>query len=391
MRRTISRNVGLNVDTGKMYRRLLSALICAASVGAQELPPLKQIEVSGQPGQSYWMFVPSKYTPGRTWPMLYCLDPGARGRVPVERFAAAAESMGVLVAGSNNSRNGPMGPVQEAVNLMFGDTHARFAIDDSRIFVAGHSGGSRVALQWALNGHIAGVIASGAAFGPPGTPRDVHFPIFAVTGYDDFNHNEMYRMSRELARRNVPHRYAEFEGGHEWLPVSLAGEALGFLMGTVPPQPAAATKEAEKQAAHYERLIATLNLGDVERRAMIRQAQKDAARESDSMERRVARQVIAGVAMGDMDTMRRYMAEKRYADAAHVAEEAVLARPENTNAWFTLAVASTASGNMKRGLEALEQAAAKGFRGWERVESEPLLAKLRRDARYAAILAKLKN
>jgi len=374
-----------------MYRRLFPALLFAAALSAQEVPALKQIDVSGHPGQSYWMFVPSKYTPERPWPILYCLDPGARGRVPVERFAAAAEAAGVLVAGSNNSRNGPMGPVLEAINLLLADTHSRFAIDDSRIFVAGHSGGSRVALQWAQNGHIAGVVACGAAFNPPGTPKDVAFRIFAVTGYDDFNHNELYRMSRELARRNVPHRFAEFEGGHEWLPASLAGEALGFLMGTVPAQPAAATKEAEKQAAHYEQLMARLNSGDAERRAMIRQAQKDAAREQDSMERRVARQVIGGIAIGDMDTTRQYMAEKRYADAARVAEEAVLARPENANAWYALAVASAAMGNIKRGLEALEQAAQKGFRGWERVEAEPLFAKLRRDARYTALLAKLKG
>ena len=374
-----------------MRRRILPVLLCAAALCAQEIPAPKQLEVPGHPGQSYWMFVPSKYTPDRPWPMLYCLDPGARGRVPVERFAAAAEAAGVLVAGSNNSRNGPMGPVLEAINLMLADTHARFAIDDARIFVAGHSGGSRVALQWAMNGHIAGVIASGAAFNPPGTPKDVSFRIFAVTGYDDFNHNELYRMSRDLARRNVPHRYAEFEGGHEWLPASLTGEALGFLMGTVPPQPAAATREAEKQSARYERLLATVNSGVEERRAMIRQAQKDAAREQDSMERRVARQIIAGVAMADMDTMRQDMAEKRYPEAARAAEEVVLARPENTNAWYTLAVASAASGNIKRGLEALEEAAARGFRGWERVEAEPLLAKLRRDARYPALLAKLKG
>src|SRR4051812_37527280 len=127
------------VDTGKMHRRLFPALLCATALCGQSLPALQQLEVPGHLGQTYWMFVPSKYTPDRKWPMLYCLDPGARGRVPVERFAAAAEAAGVLVAGSNNSRNGPKGPVQEAVNLMFGDTHARFAIDDSRIFVAGHS------------------------------------------------------------------------------------------------------------------------------------------------------------------------------------------------------------------------------------------------------------
>jgi len=85
------------------------------------------------------------------------------------------------------------------------------------------------------------------------------------------------------------------------------------------------------------------------------------------------------------------MAEKRYDDAARLAEEALLARPDNANTWYTLAVASAASGNIKRGLEALEQAAEKGFRGWDRVEAEPLLAKLRRDARYSALLAKLRG
>ena len=44
----------------------------------------------------------------------------------VERFAAAAEKAGFLLAGSNNSRNGPMAPVHEAINLMVGDTHERY-------------------------------------------------------------------------------------------------------------------------------------------------------------------------------------------------------------------------------------------------------------------------
>ncbi|MEO8371656.1 MAG: tetratricopeptide repeat protein, partial [Candidatus Solibacter sp.] len=161
--------------------------------------------------------------------------------------------------------------------------------------------------------------------------------------------------------------------------------------GTVPPQPAAATKEAEKQAAHYERMMATLNAGIDERRAMLHQANKDAVREPDSMERRVARQVIAGVSMGDLDMSRQYMAEKRYDNAARLAEEALLARPDNANAWYTLAVASAAAGNIKRGLEALEQAVQKGFRNWDRVEAEPLLAKLRKDPRYAALMAKLRG
>ena len=41
-------------------------------------------------------------------------------------------------------------------------------------------------------------------------------------------------LRERMAKRNVPHRYMEFEGGHDWLPAWLTGEALGYLAGTVP-------------------------------------------------------------------------------------------------------------------------------------------------------------
>lgn len=37
------------------------------------------------------------------------------------------------------------------------------------------------------------------------------------------------------------------------------------------------------------------------------------------------------------------------------------------------------------------EAAAKGWTAWERVEAEPLLAKMRRDPRYAEILARMRR
>jgi predicted Zn-dependent protease len=85
------------------------------------------------------------------------------------------------------------------------------------------------------------------------------------------------------------------------------------------------------------------------------------------------------------------MAQKRYSDAARTAEEAVLARPENAGAWYSLAVASAAAGNTRRALAALEQAAVKGWKSWERMENEPLLAKVRHDAHYAEILARMRQ
>src|SRR5438270_11070488 len=127
----------------------ICAWAAALPLLAQETPSGKVLErviCRDNAQQSYALYVPSSYTPERAWPILYCLDPGARGRVPVERFAAAAEKAGFLVAGSNNSRNGPFAPSELAIRLMLTDTHARFQIDDSRVYAAGLSGGARLAL-----------------------------------------------------------------------------------------------------------------------------------------------------------------------------------------------------------------------------------------------------
>src|SRR5256885_8037862 len=114
-----------------MKRTMAVALLLARWLCGQSVPQvsIQQIEVRGHPGQSYALFVPSNYRPDRAWPIVYCLDPGARGRVPVERFAAAAAQAGFLVAGSNNSRNGALAPSQQAIGLMVVDTVERYKID----------------------------------------------------------------------------------------------------------------------------------------------------------------------------------------------------------------------------------------------------------------------
>ena len=114
--------------------------------------------------QSYAVYLPSNYTPTRKWPILYAFDPGARGKFPVERFKDAAETYGWIVAGSNNSRNGPMQASVDAWKAVWADTHERLAIDEGRVYTTGFSGGARVAVMLAhLCGDcIAGVIGSGA-------------------------------------------------------------------------------------------------------------------------------------------------------------------------------------------------------------------------------------
>jgi pimeloyl-ACP methyl ester carboxylesterase len=209
---------------------LIISACCAAD--AQALPPGKPIDVvicQADRNQSYALYLPSSYTSDRTWPLLLAFDARALGDVPVKRYQEAAEKFGYIVAGSNNSRNGPVGPEYDAAKAMEADVTARFSIDPKRIYVAGQSGGARLALDLAMQakGRFAGVIASSAGL-PPSMGLDVELPfvVFGTAGTEDFNYLELTRLDRSVA---TPHRVRIFPGGHTWLPSELAMEALEWM------------------------------------------------------------------------------------------------------------------------------------------------------------------
>jgi poly(3-hydroxybutyrate) depolymerase len=205
---------------------LLAALLAQAT----ELPRgriVPDVRCLGDPSQGYALYVPSTYSPDREWPVIFGFDPGGRGLNPVERYQAAAEKYGYIVAGSNNSRNGSWQVSIAAVTAMTRDVTARLSIAQNREYVAGMSGGSRVALGVALSsGGIAGVFASSAGY-PDSRPRkELSFPVFQTAGTEDFNNLEMRDMDREL---KSPHHLAIFEGGHTWLPPEVATEAVEWM------------------------------------------------------------------------------------------------------------------------------------------------------------------
>jgi predicted esterase len=206
----------------------------APACPAGDDPPLGQIvekvACKSDPGQSYALYLPSSYSPSRSWPILFCLDPGARGRVPVDLFRAAAEQYGYIVVGSNNSRNGPQGQNTAAMKAMWEDTQDRFAIDPARIFAAGMSGGARVACGFAQGSPLfAGVIAFAAGFPNAQTPVKVPFFFFGAAGIDDFNYPEMRRLDDELDKLGAIKRTVTFDGGHGWPPAEVCTRGIEWL------------------------------------------------------------------------------------------------------------------------------------------------------------------
>jgi uncharacterized membrane-anchored protein YhcB (DUF1043 family) len=197
---------------------------------AQEMPRgqiVDEVKCTADPSQSYALYLPSNYSPDRAWSLLVAFHPAARGRAMVETYRAAAEAYGYIVAGSNNSRNGPWQVSGASVEAMSTDLGQRFAIDPKRFYLTGLSGGARVAMGVAAGTKaIAGVIASSAGY-PDNQPRKtLPFVVFGTAGTEDFNYIEMRLLDRALT---TPHRVVVFEGGHTLPPANVALEAIEWL------------------------------------------------------------------------------------------------------------------------------------------------------------------
>jgi predicted esterase len=212
---------------------VLAFILATPAAAADGLAPgvlVERVLLPDHPEESYALYLPSRYSPSRPTPILYGFDPRARGRVPVERFQAAAERYGWAVAGSNASRNGIA--VTDIVRRLWDDTHRRLAIDDRRVYMTGFSGGARVAsgLALAARGLVAGVVAFGAGF-PSGARagKDVPFVLFGGAGRDDFNLPEMRQLAADLDAAAAANRLEIWEGGHEWAPPELCTLSVEWL------------------------------------------------------------------------------------------------------------------------------------------------------------------
>src|SRR5689334_24443157 len=180
-------------------RRLLALalLLLPLAAAAQELPRgriVERVPVQADPSLSYTLYLPTAYRPDRAWPILYIFDDRLDGAHAAEIFRAGAERHGYILASSDNTiSDGPMEPNIKALRAMWADTHARFAVDDRRVYEAGFSGTVRFAIHMALTapGSIAGVVASAAGFPPGAKPaRDTPFLYYGGVGERDFNYYE---------------------------------------------------------------------------------------------------------------------------------------------------------------------------------------------------------
>jgi dienelactone hydrolase len=193
---------------------------------------IEHVSCPNDPTQTYTLYLPSTYQTTRNWPLLLVFDPGGRAARAAEVFREAAERFGWLIAASENSRNGPWKPTLRAVNAMWPALLGGYAVDERRVYTAGHSGGATVAwLVAQQTGQIAGVIASGQPNPESQITKagEKRFAWFGAAGHSDFNFLQVKNIDAALVDSTSPHRVDFFDGGHQWPPTEVTFRALGWM------------------------------------------------------------------------------------------------------------------------------------------------------------------
>lgn len=217
---------------------LLQTALVSSSAYQQVFPKdaiTDSVKCQGAAGQSYALYLPANYDKSLSWPVILIFDPAARGKTGVKVFIEAGRKYGFILAGSNNSRNGPLENNFTAAASMLIDLTGRLNIDPKRIYVAGFSGGSRFALSFAVKERrISGVIGCGA--GLPGDKyylpsANSNFLYYGLAGNRDMNYHEMYDLPAFFNNKTgIKSYFRTFSGMHDWPGSDLIVEAVEWII-----------------------------------------------------------------------------------------------------------------------------------------------------------------
>lgn len=200
-----------------------------------ETPPPAQLEigkvvpllpgVQGNAALAYYL--PKAYSADQKWPVVVFFDSHARGKDPVRKYVPLAEQYGLLLIGSNASKNGQQ--PQQSLQIYDGvlaELGRQFSYDAGRVILSGFSGGARVAAMIAQNRpNVAAVIGCSAGFMPR---LGDTFPYYATMGREDFNYQELRGLEAALDQGSQPHFVDFWDGGHEWPPLEVMERAMEF-------------------------------------------------------------------------------------------------------------------------------------------------------------------
>ncbi len=190
------------------------------------------IPVSGTTNESFALYLPDGFQQNELSSIVFIFEPAARAAIGIRPFIPAAEKYGHILVCSNNSRNGSYERNFSIANNLFAHVFSHFNIKEDTMFLAGFSGGSRLACAIAsLSNQFSGVIACGAGFpNVPGyKPSTQEYSYVGLVGDRDMNYKEMLKDKDFLRLMKFNSTLITYDGDHSWPPPEQITRAFHWL------------------------------------------------------------------------------------------------------------------------------------------------------------------
>lgn len=186
------------------------------------------VTCNNDPSLSYALYLPRQYSDSAKLPVLIFFDPHGDGSYPLSKYNRLAEKFGVIMIGSNDSRNGvTFDQTNLIVQSLVNEALQRFHPDGRLVSLAGFSGGAKVTLVAAaqINSLLSIVYCSA---GLPQIPAQLP-PALGITGLKDMNYTEVVNTDRQFEDDKVSHALVEWNGKHEWCDTSTFENAFYWM------------------------------------------------------------------------------------------------------------------------------------------------------------------
>lgn len=213
---------------------------------------------------TYEVYIPERSSSLEKLPLLVIIDAHGNGKFALEKFKYGASHYPAILIASNLVKNGFLN-YETAIQTLVEDVRQKYPAGET-LFITGFSGGARMALGYALQEHVNGLILCGALSGASEL-HSLHCTVISISGTDDFNFMEtaQYLFQEQSMPPNL--KIELTNASHNWPDSILLSNQLGFLylslrQATDIPSPAKSElKQFEQQ--QYSRIDSRKEQGDI--------------------------------------------------------------------------------------------------------------------------------
>ncbi len=179
------------------------------------------------PNHKYELYIPVLSSGCKIKSFIVLIDSHGDGKFAMKNFMGAADKYGVGLVASDLIKNNDPDFLKE-IDELANEIRVKYN-PDAKIYLAGFSGGARMALVYALNNHIDGVIACGALAGPDQLFA-IQCPVIGVVGMDDFNFMEAAQYILNPDKKPENTQLVLTNDSHAWPDQEIVSSLVGQLV-----------------------------------------------------------------------------------------------------------------------------------------------------------------